>query len=65
MVACMPSAWPLWVEGKFLVRMAGELAASMAPPTAWKARKPINQPIEGASPHRAELTKKKSKANYI
>ena len=38
----MPMAVPRWLAGNASVRMAGELAISMAPPTAWMTRKPIS-----------------------
>ncbi len=38
-----PRAMPRWVSGKTSVRMAEELAMSMAAPTPWKMRMVINQ----------------------
>ena len=34
----IPSAMPRWLAGKTSVRMAAELANSIAPPTPWKTR---------------------------
>ncbi len=39
----MPIAMPRWLGGNASVRMAGELAISMAPPMAWTTRQPISQ----------------------
>ena len=39
----IPSAMPRWLSGKTSVRMAAELAISMAAPTPWKIRMVINQ----------------------
>ena len=38
----MPIAMPRWSAGKASVRIAGELAISIAPPVAWMTRKPIS-----------------------
>jgi hypothetical protein len=38
----VPSAKPRWLAGKASVRMAAELAISMAPPTACSSRQPIS-----------------------
>ena len=38
----MPMAVPRWLAGNASVRMAGALAISMAPPTAWMTRQPIS-----------------------
>ena len=38
-----PSAMPRWLSGKTSVRMADELAMSMAAPTPWKIRMVISQ----------------------
>ena len=38
----MPIAVPRWSAGNASVRMAGELAISMAPPVAWTTRQPIS-----------------------
>jgi hypothetical protein len=39
----MPSAIPRWLVGNASVRIAAELAVSMAPPTAWTMRQAISQ----------------------
>ncbi len=39
----IPSAMPRWLGGKASVRMADELANSMAPPTPWKTRMTMSQ----------------------
>ena len=39
----IPIAMPRWLDGNASVRIAGEFAISMAPPTAWMMRKPISQ----------------------
>ena len=39
----IPSAMPRWLDGKASVKMAAELANSMAPPTPWKMRITISQ----------------------
>ena len=44
-----PSAMPRWLSGKASVRMAAELAISMAAPTPWKIRMMISQ-IPGGVP---------------
>ncbi|SKU40304.1 Uncharacterised protein [Mycobacteroides abscessus subsp. abscessus] len=38
----MPSAKPRWVDGKASVRMAEELAISMAPPTPCTTRQAMS-----------------------
>ena len=38
-----PRAMPRWLAGKASVRMAAELAISMAAPTPWKIRMTISQ----------------------
>ena len=62
----MPMAMPRWSEGKASVRIAGALAISIAPPTAWITRKPISHsapdaPVSGsngsASAPRAKMVK--------
>ncbi len=50
----MPMAMPRWLNGNASVRMAGELAISMAPPTAWMIRNPISHsappgPVSGSN----------------
>ena len=50
----MPMAVPRWSEGKASVRIAGELAISMAPPVACTTRQPISQsaplgPVNGSN----------------
>ena len=50
----IPIAMPRSLAGKASVRMAGELAISMAPPTAWITRKPISHiapagPVNGSN----------------
>ena len=54
----IPMALPSDVLGTASTMMATLLACSRAAPTAWSARKPINMPRFGASPHRAEPTMK-------
>ena len=39
----IPSAMPRWLAGKASVRMAAELANTMAPPTPWKIRMTMSQ----------------------
>ena len=39
----IPSAMPRWFAGKTSVRMAAELANSIAPPTPWKTRMTMSQ----------------------
>ena len=39
----IPMAMPRWPAGKASVRMAAELAISMAAPTPWKIRSTISQ----------------------
>ncbi len=50
----MPIAVPRWLDGNASVRMAGELAISIAPPVAWITRKPISHsapdgPVNGSN----------------
>ena len=50
----IPMAVPRWSEGNASVRIAGELAISMAPPVACTIRKPISQsappgPLSGSN----------------
>jgi hypothetical protein len=50
----MPIAMPRWSAGKASVRIAGELAISIAPPMAWMTRKPISHiappgPVSGSN----------------
>ena len=49
----MPIAVPRWFEGNASVRIAGELAISMAPPMACRTRQPISHsaplgPVNGS-----------------
>ena len=46
-----PSAIPRWLSGKTSVRMAAELAMSMAAPTPWKIRITISQHAGGVARH--------------
>jgi hypothetical protein len=39
----IPSAMPRWLAGKASVRMAAELANTIAPPTPWKTRSTMSQ----------------------
>ena len=43
----MPMAMPRWLNGNASVRMAGELAISIAPPTACRIRQPISHSAPG------------------
>jgi len=50
----MPIAVPRWLEGNASVRIAGALAISIAPPTAWITRNPISHnapegPVSGSN----------------
>jgi len=50
----MPIAMPRWSAGNASVRIAGELAISIAPPVAWMTRKPISHrapagPLSGSN----------------
>ncbi len=55
----MPSASPRWFSGKASVRIALELANSIAPPTPWPTRIPISHsapalPLNGVANSRIE-----------
>ena len=39
----IPSAMPRWLAGKASVRIADELAKTIAPPTPWKIRTTMSQ----------------------
>ena len=56
----MPRAIPRWPAGKTSVRMAPELANSIAPPTPWKIRMTIRKMAPGAPVnHVIESTREK------
>lgn len=62
----MPSAIPRCPDGNASVRMAAELAVSIAPPTACTTRKPISQsapepPLNGSSDSASEAAAKIAK----
>ncbi len=55
----VPSANPRWSAGKASVRIAAELAISMAPPMAWGTRQPMSHsaprpPTNGSNDSRTE-----------
>ena len=61
-----PSAVPRWLAANASVRIAVELANSMAPPTPWTNRQPMIQsappaPSSGSMASSTELTRKTTK----
>ena len=66
----MPSAKPRWLEGNASVRIAVELANSIAPPTPWTMRKTISHsapwpPDSGSSPRASEPSGEDDEAEVV
>ena len=62
----MPSAMPRWLAGNASVRIAAELAISIAPPKACTTRQPISHsapppPVSGSSDSAIEASVKTTK----
>ena len=58
----MPIAVPRWSDGNASVRIAGELAISIAPPMAWMTRKPISHSAPGRPGQRVERQDERAEA---
>ena len=56
----MPIAMPRWSAGKASVRIAGELAISIAPPMAWMTRKPISHSAPRRAGQRVERERQRA-----
>ena len=66
----MPIAMPRWLNGNASVRMAGELAISIAPPTACRIRQPISHsapdgPVNGSNGQRERAEREDREAEVV